>query len=143
MPVGPQRPFRDSSQRIIYFQSLSLEYGTHTVNLTVTTASPSNPFIIDWYSFSFPADEPTSGVHTPTSTSTSATVTHPTRVSTIVGSVVGGLTGLAVLTIALYYFLKKRSRGEQAYDLEKPNLVDGMVSECACFIEYPTRVVEV
>ena len=109
----------------------------------MTTASPSNLFIFDYYVFAFPVGGPSSGAHTPASTSTSTTVTHPTRVSTIVGGVVGGFVGLAILSIALYYFLRKRSHGEQSYDFERPNRVDRVVSECTWFIECPTGVVEV
>ena len=72
-----------------------------------------------------------------------ATVTHPASTSTIVGAVVGSLTGIAILTIVLYYILRRKSRDtEQAYYFEKPYPIDIAINECTNFIGYLTQNAE-
>jgi hypothetical protein len=117
-------PYFDSSYDIVYYKSQTLQDGPHTFKLTVTGADASNLFIFDFYSFSFIAGSNSSSSPTPTPP------THPDHIGAIVGGVVGGLVVIASLSVLLYCFLRKRSRGKQAYYFEKPNQVDMAIDEC-------------
>ena len=102
-----------------------MEYNTHNVSVLVASASETNQFIIDDFvvatsiSTSIPTSIPTStSISTPASISTSTPSPIVTTFSTpvgpiirgVVGGVVGGVAGIAILAIALWYFLKRRSR---------------------------------
>ncbi|KAF9643343.1 hypothetical protein BDM02DRAFT_1511226 [Thelephora ganbajun] len=102
----------------------------------VTTANWTNQYILDFFLVSPVAGASNSGVGTsrsvPSSTSSSSplsVVTHSTPVGAIVGGVVGGVAVIAILVIALFYFLKKRSRNGQAYYFEKHTPGDILAGE--------------
>jgi len=134
--AGSQQPWMDGEQ-VVYFQTPKLADGTHRIDITVSVANGSNPFIIDYFLTTPSTGSSVSGVSTsrsiPTSTSTSSSVpivtTHDTPVGTIVGGVVGGVAGIAILVLAVLYFLKKRSRGGQAYYFDKPSPADILATE--------------
>jgi hypothetical protein len=67
----------------LYFGSPELADGTHTISITVITANDTNPFILDFFTV------------------------QPTRSTTPVGAIAGGVVG-GVLVFVLWYFLKKR-----------------------------------
>jgi len=52
-----------------------------------------------------------------------------TPVGAIVGGVVGGIAGIAILLLALWYFLRKRSSGGRAYYFDKPTAGDILSGE--------------
>lgn len=134
--AGSQQPWLDGEQ-VVYFQTPKLADGTHEVDITVSVANGTNPFIIDYFLITPSAGSSVSGVETsrsmPTATSTSSSApivtTHDTPVGTIIGGVVGGVAGIAILVLALLYFLKKRSRGGQAYYFDKPSPADILATE--------------
>ena len=140
--AGSQQPWLDGEQ-VVYFETPKLADGTHKIDITVSVANETNPFIIDYFLITPSTSGSVSGVETsrsmPTSTSTSSSVpivtTHDTPVGTIVGGVVGGVAGIALLVVALLYFLKKRSRGGQAYYFEKPSPADILATE-GLYISY-------
>lgn len=115
-PVGPKAPYFNSYGEIVYFRTESLPDGPHKVNLTVTTANQTNPFIVDSYVFTFSSN---------TSSSPSPKATHPGHVGAIVGGVVGGLAAIAILVASLLCFMRKRRgpRGDQNNDFERPSPV--------------------
>ena len=78
-----------------YFSTPNLTDGTHWINITVTTANETNPFTIDSFAVASLAGE----------------ISH-VDVDAIAGGVVGGIAGIGVLAIAVWYFL--RSRGGAA-----------------------------
>lgn len=118
-PVGPQVPFFNAGEALIYFQTDLLQDGPHTVNLTVTAANQTNLFIVDYYASYFIA-----GTHSSSSSTSTGPPSRPSdHVGAIAGSVVGGLTAIAILITGLLYFLKRRSRGDQDDYFEAPNPV--------------------
>jgi hypothetical protein len=97
----------------------------------------TNPFILDFFLIT----PSVGGVHdgistsrsipTPTSSSSSLPIvtTQSTPVGAIVGGVVGGIAGIAILILALWYFLRKRSSGGRAYYFDKPTAGDMLSGE--------------
>ena len=97
----------------------------------MTAASQNNLFMVDWFAFTFIA-----GGLNSTSTPVPTPPPHPTHIGAIVGGVVGGLVGIAILIVGLWRFLRRSSRGEQAYYFEKPNPVNMVIDECTNFVGY-------
>jgi len=135
--AGSQKPWFDSSGAVVYFATPKLADGTHKIDITVSTANATDQFILDFFLISPIAGGSTSGVETsrsapsPTSTSSSLPIVtaSATPVGPIVGGVVGGIAGIAVLAFALWYFMKKRSSGGQAYYFDRPSPADILASE--------------
>ncbi|KAF9781710.1 hypothetical protein BJ322DRAFT_240030 [Thelephora terrestris] len=125
VPGGSQMPYYDSdNSSVIYFATPTLANGTHTIDVTVTTANDTSLYIIDYF-LVIPSGGDTSGVQTtrpaPSATSSVATTTQQsTPVGAIVGGVVGGIALIAILLFAAYYFLVRRSRGGRAYYFKDP-----------------------
>jgi hypothetical protein len=130
-------PYFDSdNSSVIYFATPTLANGTHTINVTVTAANDTSLYIIDYF-LVIPSGGDTSGVETtraaPSSTSSVPVVTtQSTPVGAIVGGIVGGIAGIAIVAIAVYYFLFRRSRGGRAYYFEKPGAGDVLSGEGWC-----------
>ena len=121
--AGSQTPYHDPSG-FIYFRTPVLATRPHEINITVTMANETNPFIIDFFYVNVTSDAGggSSGDTTrsvPSSTMTSSSVSS-TPVGAIAGGIVGGIAGIAILAIAVWYFLRRRSRGGQADCFEKP-----------------------
>ena len=135
--AGSQEPWVDSSGKVVYFSTPKLADGTHTIDITVSTANATDQFILDYFLISPIAGGSTSGVETsrsapsPTSTSSGLPIvtTSATPVGPIVGGVVGGIAGIAVLAVALRYFMRKRTSGGQAYYFDKPSPADILAGE--------------
>jgi hypothetical protein len=135
--AGSQKPWFDTSGSVVYFETPKLADGPHVINVTVTTANLTNQFIIDYFLILPSTGGSTSGVPTsrdapsPTSSSSSLPIVTTTTapVGAIVGGVVGGIAGITILVIAVWYFLRKRTGGGQAYYFEKPNPADILASE--------------
>lgn len=125
VPAGPQSPYFYSTE-LIYFATPKLADGSHTINITVTGASDSNQYILDYITItptlagaSSPAGSMTGGLPSPTSTSSSST-----PVGAIVGGVVGGIAGIVILLLAGFFLFraaKKKSGGERPYYFDKPS----------------------
>ena len=58
-------------------------------------------------------------------------------VGAIVGGVVGGTAAIAILAIAAWYFLHRRSRGGQAYYFDKPSPEDMLAAEGLYTVRLP------
>ena len=91
--------------------------GHHTINFTVTQANLTNQFIFDYLSFTSQQNGSDSGASltqssTPTSTPTQLGQATFSRVGSIVGIVAGCIVGIAILVIALYYFLRRNRHVE-------------------------------
>jgi hypothetical protein len=135
--AGSQKPFFDSTGSIVYFETPQLADSTHKIDITVTTANWTNQYILDFFLITPSAGGSHSGVETsrsvPTSTSSSSSLpivtTSSTPVGAIVGGVVGGIAGIAILAIGLWWFLRRRSRGGQAYYFDKPTPGDILAGE--------------
>ena len=141
--AGSQKPYIHTSGgdnlNVIYFQTPGLKDGNHQIDITVTTANRTNPYIVDCFLITPTADESRSGVDmsysTPSSTPTSSNLpivtTQSTPVGAIVGGVVGGIAGIIILVVALWYFLRRRkSHGTQPYYFENPGPRDMLADEC-------------
>jgi len=134
---GSQEPYFDTTGAIIYFRTPQLSDGSHKIDITVKTANDTNQFLLDFFLVTPSANGGSSGVETsrtpPTSTSTSSglpiVTSHATPVGAIVGGVVGGIAGIAILSILAWYFLRRRSRGGQAYYFDKPTPGDILAGE--------------
>jgi len=143
--AGSQQPVPDHTQnKIIYFQSTRLADGEHKVDIKVTTANETNPFILDYFRI-VPSIENSSSMPSSTSSlETSHSTPSPTSTSSalpdvslrsipvgaMVGGVVGGIAGIVILVLALLWcFLRKRPRGGQAYYFEKPSPADILAGE--------------
>jgi len=128
--------------------------GIHKLDIKVTAANKTNVFVLDYFriapsisggsssvetSSSVPSltskmPSLTSSMPSPTSSvETSALPVVATRsslVGAIVGGVVGGIAGIVILALAmLWYLLRKRSRGGQAYYFEKFTPADILAGE--------------
>ena len=101
---------------VIYFQTPKLADGAHEIDITVTTANETDQFIIDFFLVSPIAGG--SGSATP--------------VGAIAGGVVGGVFGIGILGIALWYFMGTRTGCNLAHYFKEPNLSDIPVSEGLC-----------
>jgi len=144
--VGTQTPWVDSNNAIVYFQTPKLADGTHEIDIIVTAANSTNLYILDFFLVTPNVGSSGSGVGTsrsvpspastslPTSTSSTLpiTTTSSTPVGPIVGGVVGGIAAIAILAIVAWYFLRKRSRGGQAYYFDKPTPADILAGEGLC-----------
>jgi len=103
----------------------------------VAVANLTNPYILDCFLITPSAGGDHSGVSTsrsvpaPTSSSSSLPIvtTQSTPVGAIVGGVVGGIAGIAILALALWYFLRKRTSSGQAYYFDKPAPGDILAGE--------------
>lgn len=135
--AGSQKPWVDDvTGAVVYFQTPKLADATHKIDLTVTTANLTNQFIIDFFLIT-----PTAGSDSGIATSRSAPAPSSTQsllpivtsqaapVGAIVGGVVGGIAGIAILCLALWYFLRKRTSGGRAYYFEKPTPADMLAGE--------------
>jgi len=135
--AGSQKPWWDANDAVVYFQTPKLADGTHSIDISVTTANETDQFIIDFFLVTPVAGGSSSGVETsrsmPTSTSASSSLpivtTRATPVGAIVGGVVGGIAGIALLVLAVWYFFGRKSRGGQAYYFEKPSPADMLAGE--------------
>jgi len=136
-PAGSQKPWVDSTGAIVYFQTPKLADGTHEIDITVTSANATNQFVLDFFLVSPLLGETHSGVTTtrdmPTSTSTSSSLpivaASSAPVGAIVGGVVGGIAGIVLLVAAVWFFMRRRSRGGQAYYFDKPTPGDILAGE--------------
>ena len=132
--AGSQTPWLDSSGAVVYFQTPKLADGTHKIDITVSVANLTNPYIIDFFLIAPTAGASNSGVQT-SRTAPSPTVpisvTHPstTPVGAIVGGVVGGIAAIALLLFALWFFVWRKKRGGQAYYFDKPKPADMLAAE--------------
>ena len=138
---GTQNPWYDaSSDSIVYFFTPKLADGTHEIDITVTTANVTNPYIIDFFLVTPNANGagpsgvvtsrnvPTPGSPTSSPSTVPIVTSQATPVGPIVGGVVGGIAGIALLIFGLWYFLRRRSGG-QAYYFEKPTPGDILAGE--------------
>ena len=94
----------------------------------MTTANETDQFVIDYFLVTPTTGGSDSGVETtrsiPSSTMVSAPGVATPPTGAIVGGVIGATVGISILVIALWCFLKRRSRGGQAHDVEKPSPAD-------------------
>lgn len=127
-------PYFDSDNTsVIYFATPTLANGSHQIDVTVTAANDTSLYIIDYFLI-IPSGGDNSGVTTtraaPSSTSSIPIVTtQATPVGAIVGGVVGGIAGIAILVIAVYYFLIRKSRGGRAYYFDRSGTADVLSGE--------------
>ena len=135
--VDPQEPWFDSTGAIVYFFTPKLADGTHEIDITVNSANATEPFAIDYFLVTPNGSGSGSGVSTsrsipsPTSTQSALPIITTTSapVGAIVGGVVGGIAGIAILILALWYFLRKRSSGGRAYYFANPSPADMLAGE--------------
>lgn len=113
---------------------------SHTVPSSTSSVGTSGSAPSSTSSFDIPGGipPPTSSIvassSAPSSTSTSSGIpiatTKSTPIGAIVGGAVGGIIGITTLALALlWYFLRRRSRGGQAYYFEKPTPADILAGE--------------
>jgi Na+/H+-translocating membrane pyrophosphatase len=119
---------------VTYFTAQSLEVGTHRLDITVTTANATNQFILDYFLVNLAPGGPSSIVSTssnvPSSTSTSSSPPVAATRATPVGAIVGGVVGgIAILAIALWYLLRRRSGRSRAHYSERPRRTDIFAGE--------------
>lgn len=138
---GHQMPRRDSATNsTVYFWTPPLADGTHTIDVNVTVANSTNPYIIDYFLVLPPSgdasgDETTrtapsvTSVIVTTTSSTESNGAHHIPIGPVVGGIVGGVAVIAILSILAFYFLSRRSRGRQAYYFEKPSSADPLAVE--------------
>ncbi|KAF9781708.1 hypothetical protein BJ322DRAFT_1111639 [Thelephora terrestris] len=122
---GFQMPHFDSyNSSLVYFETPTLKNGTHTINVTVTGADPTNPYVIDYFIVLPATVEPTAIRQSP-------------PVIAVVGVVVAGIAGIAILTFAAYYFLTRRSRGNRTHYCKKPGAGNARAGEGVSKLESP------
>lgn len=134
---GQQMPRRDSAtDSTVYFLTPPLADGTHVIDVNVTVANSTNPYIIDYFLVLPPlgsasGDETTRMAPSFTSVADTPTthVIHHIPIGPIVGGIVGGVAVIAILSILAFCFLSRRSRGGQAYYFEKPGSADALAIE--------------
>lgn len=114
-------PYFDSSHiSLIYFETLALANGSHTINGTITSATFDVPYVIDYVYVNPPAgadnagDGTTGAVPSSSGTLGSTIVVQSMPVGPMVGAIVGGIAGVAVLLFAAYFFLTRRHRDPRA-----------------------------
>lgn len=117
---------------LLYFQTPKLANTTHIINITVTAASETNKFAVDYFLVTNRSDgfDPMFEIsHASPSLTQPIVAMRSALVGVIVGGVVGGIAGIAILSVALWYFLKRRPRGRQTNYFEKPAPSD-LAAEC-------------
>jgi len=129
--TSPQLPYVSDNGFLVNLEFLNLPDTTHTISVTVATAGDTNPYTLDYIAITPSSGGFSSRVVTvtmaPSSTSTTPVVT--TR-STPIGAIVGGVVvGIAILVIAVHFFLSRRTRGRQDDHSEKPGVADVLSSE--------------
>ena len=158
--VTSQKPYHDTGGLVggfVFFQTPKLEDATHEIDITVTTASLTDPFIFDFFLVTPAAGGSSSGVDTtrsvpsstitsrrvpsstitsgrvPSSTITSSSVpivtTSSTPIGAIAGGIVGSIAGIAILAIAVWYVLRRRSCRGKAYYFESLTSEDTLDGE--------------
>lgn len=135
--AGSQKPWLDTDGSVVYFETPVLADGSHRIDIAVATANWTNQFILDCFLVTPSAGGSISGVETsrsaPSSTSSSSglpiVTTQAAPVGAIVGGVVGGIAGIAILVFAVWYFMRKKSRGGQAYYFDRPSPADILAGE--------------
>lgn len=140
--AGTQKPWLDANTgAVVYFQTPKLADGVHKIDVKVSTANWTNQFILDCFLITPSADadgdydgdgvSTSRSIPAPTSSSSSLPIvtSQSTPVGPIVGGVVGGIAGIAILALALWYFLRKRSSGGRAYYFDKPTAGDMLSGE--------------
>ena len=134
--VGSHKPNQTTPGPVFYFQTLRLVDDSHTIDITVTTTNPENPFLVDYFTVTTAAGGGGSGVNTtssvpsPTRTSSSGSAVRTDSTWKIAGGVVGGIVGLIILGIAVWYFRRRRSRGGQAHDHSEASTPDDDFPKC-------------
>ena len=105
----------------------------------MTQANSTNQFIFDYFTFNSQLNGSDSGAHssltqssTPTPTPTQLGQATFSRVGSIVGIVAGCIVGIAILIIALYYFLRRNRRVEHVNYPETADTRGILDSECWC-----------
>lgn len=99
-------PYFDSDNTsVIYFVTPTLANGSHTIDVTVTAANDSSPYIIDYFLI-VPSGGENSGIDTtravPPATASVPIITthkHSVPVGAIVGGVVGGIIFVIVILL--------------------------------------------
>jgi len=126
MTAGSQQPVIDPiKNKFVYFQTTELVDRIHRVDINVTTANETNVFILDYFLI-----VPSLGSGNQSGVEATGPPTATTPVGAIVGGVVGGIASIAILVFALlWYFLRKRRHGGQAYYFEKPTPADILAIE--------------
>jgi len=134
--AGSQKPWIDTTGAVVYFQTPKLADADHKIDINVTSANSTDQFILDFFLITPSTGGVHSGIETsrsaPAPSSTSGIVTteeEETPVGAIVGGVVGGIAGIAILAILAWYFLRKRSRGGRAYYFDNPAPADMLEGE--------------
>jgi len=119
--AGLQTPYFDSNHiSLIYFETLALANGSHTINGTITSATFDVPFVIDYVYINPPpgadnaGDKTTQAVPSSSGTLGSTIVVQSMPVGPMVGAIVGSIAGIAVLLFAAWYFLTRRHRDRRA-----------------------------
>jgi hypothetical protein len=124
---------------------------THKFDITVLEANETNPFIVDYILVAPTADVSSSVVGTsrniplPTSTSsslptaTASGLPATTTRNTLIGAIVGGVAGIAILVIGLVCFLRSRNRpgGFWAYYFKKSHPTEIPAGEGLCAFHRP------
>ena len=103
----------------------------------MTQANLTNQFIFDYFTFSSlqnGSDSHSSLTQssTPTPTPTQSGQATFSRVGSIVGIVAGCIVGIAILVIAVYYFLRRNRRVEHANYPETADTRGILDNECWC-----------
>lgn len=116
--------------------------GSHKINITVTAANSTNQFILDFILVTSTGGGSNSGTEISSSASSSASssttmkstppivAARSTPVGAIAGGVVGGIAGVAILAVTLWYYLRRRPRGSKIGYFGKPTPGDILAGEC-------------
>ena len=103
-----------------FFTSDVLPYGTYTLTINVTTASPGAPFYLDYIAVEVPGPAPCSSMFSSFEQSTASSIAarlpieiipqHHRSIGAIVGRVLPGVLGVLVAFIVFFCYMKQKRR---------------------------------
>ena len=127
-------PYTNAAGEVIYFDSQLLTDRPHTLEIRVTAAADTYPFILDVISCSLG--------YGGAKNNTMTTSQSPTSTKTIIGGVIGGVCAVGIIAVLLVFAYRspnRRARDNQDSDVANPHVAEVLPSECLYRFHHPSQ----